>query len=270
MITKPGGPRRTGSQNLDWHGAVDMAKTGNQIGDRLYMIRPSISVACGLLIAFAAPLAAQTPPAIVVELYTSQGCSSCPPADEFLGNLADDPGVIALALHVDYWDYIGWADKFADQKFTERQKAYAYAEGSKTIYTPQFIIGGHNRVVGNNPGEVAARIIEAMQGVGPVQLWLERKGDVVSIRAVAAKPQSGQMRVQLVRYRPSEAVEIDSGENAGHKITYHNIVTSWSNLGDWDGSSDFAVEAPAAGDQPIVVIVQTEGFGPIVAAAQIP
>ena len=233
------------------------------------MMRPIVSAACGLWIAYAAPLAAQTKPAVVVELYTSQGCSSCPPADDFLGSLAEDSGVIPLALHVDYWDYIGWADSFANPRFTERQKAYAHAEGSKTIYTPQFIIHGQDRVVGHAPGEAAARILDVMQHGGAVQLWLERRGETVLIRAVAVKPQKAQMRVQLVRYLPSKVVNIERGENAGHKITYRNIVTSWSNLGGWDGRSDFTAEAPAAGYQPIVVIVQTEGPGPIVAAAQI-
>ena len=234
------------------------------------MMRQIVRAAFGLWVTFAAPLAAQTQPGIVVELYTSQGCSSCPAADAFLASLADDPGVIALALHVDYWDYIGWKDSFASPKFTDRQRAYAHAKGSKTIYTPQFIIGGRDRVIGPEPGEVAARIVEMMQHSDRVDLWLERDGDLVSIRAVAVKPLSGQMRVQLVRYLPNHMVDIATGENAGHKIKYHNIVTSWSTLGVWDGSSDFVTKADAPGDQPIVVIVQSEGFGPIVAAARIP
>ncbi len=234
------------------------------------MVRSLITAACGLWAAFGAPLAAQTQSAVVVELYTSQGCSSCPPADEFLASLAQDPNVIPLALHVDYWDYIGWADSFANPKFTERQKAYAHAEGSKTIYTPQFIINGQERVVGHSPGKVAAHVLDLMQDTGAVQLWLERKGDKVSIRAVAMDPQTRKMRVQLVRYLPSRSVDIKRGENAGHKITYHNIVTSWNNLGGWDGRDDFAANVDAAGDQPIVVIVQSEGPGPIIAAAQIP
>ena len=234
------------------------------------MMRPILRAACGLFLALAAPAAAQTAPGVVVELYTSQGCSSCPPADAFLASLSDDPGVIPLALHVDYWDYIGWADSFASPHFTARQKAYAHAEGSKTIYTPQFIVGGRDRVIGNSPGEVAASIVDVMQNGGLVQLWLERRGDAVSIRAVAVKPLSGQMRVQLVRYRPKHDVSIESGENAGHKITYHNIVTSWATVGNWDGRGDFETSAEAPGDQPIVVIVQSEGPGPILAAARIP
>ena len=234
------------------------------------MQRLMVKAALGLWLGFAGALAAQTPPAVVVELYTSQGCSSCPPADAFLADLADDPSVLALALHVDYWDYIGWADSFADPKFTERQKSYAHAAGSKTIYTPQFIIGGDARVVGHDPGAVAAQIVDLMQRGGSVQLWLKREGDLVSIRAEAVKPLTGLMRVQLVRYEPQQLVDIATGENAGHKITYRNIVTSWLSLGNWDGRGDFVAKAPAGGDQPIAVIVQTDGFGPILAAARIP
>lgn len=234
------------------------------------MMRPNLHAALGLMAALAGPAAAQTRPGVVVELYTSQGCSSCPPADAFLASLADDPGVIPLALHVDYWDYIGWADIFANPHFTDRQKAYANASGTKTIYTPQFIVGGQDRVVGHSPGEVAASIVEVMQRGGTVQLWLERQGPLVSIRAVAVKPLSGKMRVQLVRYRPKHAVSIESGENSGHTITYHNIVTSWTTVAEWDGKRDFVAQAAAPGDQPIVVIVQEQGPGPIIAAAQIP
>jgi len=233
------------------------------------MMRPIACAALGMLMSFAGSVAAQTAPAVVVELYTSQGCSSCPPADAFLATLTNEPGVIPLALHVDYWDYIGWRDVFANPRFTDRQKAYARAEGSKTIYTPQFIIAGKVRVVGHAPGEVAAGILEAMRGQGVVQLWLDREGDLVTIRAVAVKPAKRAMRVQMVRYLPTQTVSIKRGENAGHDITYHNIVTSWVNLGGWDGRSDFTAQAAAEGDQPIVVIVQTDGPGPILAAAQI-
>ncbi len=94
----------------------------------------------------------------MVELFTSQGCSSCPPADAYLAHLATEPDVIALALHVDYWDYIGWTDKFGSPPFTERQKAYARAEGHRTIYTPQMIVNGTERIAGTNPAQVESDI----------------------------------------------------------------------------------------------------------------
>ena len=121
-------------------------------------MRHLVSAACGIWLACTAPVTAE--PVVVVELYTSQGCSSCPPADEFVAMLASDPRILPLALHVDYWDYIGWEDKFAQAKFTDRQHAYAKAIGSRTIYTPQLIIGGQDRIEGFRPAETAARLRE--------------------------------------------------------------------------------------------------------------
>jgi len=233
------------------------------------MMRYLGRAACALWIGIAAPLGAQTAPAVVVELYTSQGCSSCPPADEFLGTLAADPSVIPLALHVDYWDYIGWTDSFADPKFTARQKAYAHAEGSRTIYTPQVIVGGVGRVVGHAPAEVSAHIRAELTQGSPIKLWLTREGDTLVIRAEADPPLGKAVRVQLVRYDPDERVTIDRGENAGHTITYHNIVTSWTSLGDWSGVEPLAMQAAVPGADKVVVIVQDEGPGRILAAAQL-
>lgn len=233
------------------------------------MMRQFVSAVCGIWIGCAGPLAAQTPPAVVVELFTSQGCSSCPPADEFFASLTKDPTVIALALHVDYWDYIGWEDQFASPQFTERQKAYAHAQNTKTIYTPQFIVGGEGRVVGHLPEDVKAQLSGQRQFDNPITLWVQRDGDQVVIRAEADPPLGQAVRVQLVRYMPSSTVDIERGENAGHSITYRNIVTSWANLGAWTGAEPFATTAPAKGDEPIVVIVQIEGPGRILAAARI-
>jgi len=215
------------------------------------------------------PLAAQTDPAVVVELYTSQGCSSCPPADAHLAELTANPALIPLALHVDYWDYIGWADSFANPKFTERQKAYARAEGSTTIYTPQLIVGGVDRIVGFAPAEVAAQIRQHSGVISPVTLWLSRQGGDVLIRAEAVPALAAPVRVQLVRYLPSSDVRIERGENAGQTITYHNIVTSWTRVGEWAGDEALELRVPAAGNQPIVVILQAEGPGQIVAAGRI-
>ena len=121
-------------------------------------MRHFVSAACGLWLAAVAPVGAE--PVVIVELYTSQGCSSCPPADEFVAMLASDPRILPLALHVDYWDYIGWEDHFAQGKFTDRQRAYAKAVGSRTIYTPQLIIGGQDRIEGFSPEETADRLRE--------------------------------------------------------------------------------------------------------------
>jgi hypothetical protein len=230
-------------------------------------MRHFVSAACGLWLAAALPAGAE--PVVVVELYTSQGCSSCPPADEFLAMMASDPRILPLALHVDYWDYIGWADKFAQAKFTDRQRAYAKAAGSRTIYTPQLIIGGADRIEGFAPEETAERLRAHLAAGQAVRLTVTREGDKVVIRAEADAPLGEPVRVQLVRYKPEETVVIERGENAGKTITYHNIVTSWQRLDDWAGQAPLEVTAPFDGDEPGAVIVQTSGPAAILAAARV-
>ena len=226
----------------------------------------------GALLAAWAALAATGAPAqvpVVVELFTSQGCASCPPADALLADLAKQPGVIALALHVDYWDYLGWEDVFASPVFTQRQKRYAKAIGAKMIYTPQMIVAGADRVPGNRPDEVLARI--AAQGALAPRVLLEvtREGARVVIRALAEPPLAKGAIVQLVRIRPEESVAITRGENAGREVIYHNIVTDWAPVAEWPGTAPLDLVLEADGPAPVVVIVQEPGPGPVLAAMRI-
>jgi hypothetical protein len=241
-------------------------------------MRHIVSAACGAVFALSGAASAQAvggdvpaaqPYPVVVELYTSQGCSSCPPADEFLAELAGHQDVIALALHVDYWDYIGWEDSFAQPGFTERQKTYARAVKSRMIYTPQMIIGGVERVEGNTPDAVVKLIGKHKGALSPVRLTVERQGDTVVIRAVAEPPLSEGAEVQLVRYAPEAVVAIERGENAGRTVTYRNIVTEWTKLADWPGSAPLELTAPAPGAEPVVVIVQEPGPSAVLAAARV-
>jgi hypothetical protein len=231
------------------------------------MMRHFVSAACGLLLAAASPVLSEE--VVVIELYTSQGCSSCPPADEFVAMLAANPRILPLALHVDYWDYIGWSDKFAQPKFSERQRDYARAVGSRTIYTPQLIIGGLDRIEGFAPEETAEQLHKHLAVVPAVKLKVTRLGDTLVIRAEADPPLDAPVRVQLVRYMPEETVTIERGENAGKTITYHNIVTSWEALGTWSGQEPMEITAPFAGSQPGAVLVQSEGPSAILAAARV-
>jgi hypothetical protein len=208
-------------------------------------------------------------PGVVVELYTSQGCSSCPPADEFFSALAADPQVIALSLHVDYWDYIGWKDEFGNPKFTERQKAYAREAGSRMIYTPQMIVGGLDSVEGNQPHEIEAMIRKHMAVARDVSLQAVRRDEILVIRAEAGRPFDAPVRVQLVRYHPEATVDIHRGENAGRTVTYHNIVTSWQAIGEWTGEAPLEIEAEVPGKDPAVVILQEQGPSFILAAARV-
>lgn len=233
------------------------------------MMRQITSTACGIWLCLAVPLVAQSNQGIVVELYTSQGCSSCPPADAYFAELVEQSGVIPLALHVDYWDYIGWEDTFGNQKFTERQRAYARASGRKMVFTPQVIVSGGESVEGNRPSDVAAAITRSKAARSGVRLDLERVGGRVMIRATANPALSANTKVQLVRFRAKASVDIIGGENAGRSITYHNIVTSWVVLGDWAGNEPLELSAGVAGADGVVVIIQTAGPSEILAAAEL-
>ncbi|MDO8883029.1 MAG: DUF1223 domain-containing protein [Pseudotabrizicola sp.] len=229
-------------------------------------MRHLVSATLGLWIGVSGAALAQTSP-VVVELYTSQGCSSCPPADEFMEQLVKSPDVIALSLHVDYWDYIGWRDTFGNPAFTQRQKAYAKAVGSRMIYTPQMIVGGQDRVEGNDPAQVAEAIRRHQAQVSPVRLSVTRDGDRIVIKAEANPPLSKNARIQVIRYTPEATVAIGRGENEGREVTYTNIVTDWRAIADWPGVTPFEMTAEVSGSDPVVVIVQTEGPANVLAAA---
>ncbi len=203
--------------------------------------------------------------AVVVELYTSQGCSSCPPADALLHSLSGRNDLIPLALHVDYWDYIGWEDTFADSRFTDRQYAYAKHNGASMVYTPQMIVQGGPALTSANRTQLDRAIAGAEKS--SVAITVRRVDGGVAITANAAN--AGPAFVQLVRYRPQETVTITRGENAGEVITYSNIVTEWNRLGDWSGQGTYEVTVPLTGPDAAVVIVQTRGPGPILAAYRV-
>ncbi len=233
-------------------------------------MRSRIAAAVGLWLGLAVTGFAQTADnPVVVELYTSQGCSSCPPADAILGDLASRDDVIALALHVDYWDYIGWKDVFGDPAHTARQKSYARVAGARSIYTPQMVVGGMDHLVGVKPVELADLIAAHGRRDAPVRLNITREGNTVAIHAEALRALPDGAIVQLVRYRPEATVAIERGENAGSRITYHNIVESWDQIAKWSGAAPLDVSERIAGDEPVVVIVQEPGPGAILAATRL-
>ena len=232
------------------------------------MKRLSACIAAAFWIALAGAAHADKP-VIVVELFTSQGCSSCPPADAFLHKLAKREDVIALSLHVDYWDYIGWKDVFGDPRNTARQKGYAKAGHRRSVYTPQMVIQGREHVVGNHPLDVAELINAHQEQPLAVALVASQTGGEVTIKANAGAPSGGVMVVQLVRFERSATVDIKRGENAGQEITYVNVVRDWQVVGEWDGSKPLLLKTAAKGDLPAVVIVQGKGYGRIMAAARV-
>lgn len=216
----------------------------------------------------ASPLSAQSSP-VVVELFTSQGCSSCPPADELMAILAEREDVIPLSLHVDYWDYIGWKDEFAHPRNAERQRAYAAEAGRRSIYTPEMVINGVTDIVGAKPMELSEAIAKHKLIPSPVDLEVVRQGDKVEIRAEMREARSGRMVVQVLRYQSARKSKITRGENAGRTIVYVNVTEDWQALGAWDGQAPLVMTVDAAGDHPVVVLVQGENAGPIYAAARL-
>ncbi|MEL7166788.1 MAG: DUF1223 domain-containing protein [Pseudomonadota bacterium] len=210
----------------------------------------------------AVPASAQSP--VVVELFTSQGCSSCPPADAMLHALAERDDVIALALHVDYWDYIGWADPFADPAHAERQRGYAMEAGRRSIYTPQMIVGGVTDIVGHKPMKLAKVIAEHAALPQTVAVAARRDGAGVLIEAEAQS--AGTYLVQMVRYTPLQTTMIKRGENRGRTLDYANVTEGWQVLAEWDGVAPLALQADAPGNKPLVVLVQDGAHGRIRAA----
>jgi hypothetical protein len=230
-------------------------------------MKNTLTALCAGWLVLASPVFAQSDDAVVVELFTSQGCSSCPAADALMTELAKDPRLLTLSLHVDYWDYLGWKDKFASPQFTKRQKAYAHYAHDKMVYTPQAIVQGQHRLIGNRADELAAAVGKQLSHQQPGRVVLSRQGDVLSIDAAPIVGGQGPIRVQLVRYTPTETVQIERGENAGKELTYNNVVTSWTIIGKWDGALPLAMQVPVEGDAGLAVILQAEGPAAILAAA---
>ena len=224
----------------------------------------------------AASAAESTAMPVVVALFTSQGCSSCPPADALLHELAERPDVLALSLPVDYWDYLGWKDTLASPSNTRRQKTYAANMGARTVYTPQMVINGMEDVVGSRRGEVTGAI-EAQQSRPPsevVPVSLTQDGNSVQI-SVGANPLIGNVEATLwmVYFEDQATVEIKRGENRGRELSYTNVVRDMVPIGMWKGEPlhmEVAMESLASpGYDGCALILQTDGQGPILGAAKL-
>ncbi len=182
----------------------------------------------------------------VVELFTSQGCSSCPPADAALQQFIERDDVLALAFHVDYWDYLGWKDTLASPENTERQYAYAKTFNSRTVYTPQAVVNGREHLNGAKGSVIAAKLgTYAGQGQGlTVRVGLSLEGTRIQVSVdQGSVPEGRDVKIVLVYYRDSSTIDIKRGENKGREITYRNTVTNAQTLGMWDGQK-MAIEIP--------------------------
>ena len=234
-----------------------------------------LALAALMWFAGAARTAAEpAPDLVVVELFTSQGCASCPVADRILTELAERPDVLALSLFVDYWDYLGWRDTLARPENTKRQ--YAYADSLRTYapYTPQIVIDGHIDVVGNNKSRVLWAIEDRLKRrQKPVSISFEPGADTVTV--LLGDGDQVEATVWLVRYATQTTVAINRGENDGHTFIYTDAVQSMTPIGMWNGAPArfvlpkrdlLGTDASALG---LAIIVQTENTGLILGAAKL-
>ena len=183
---------------------------------------------------------AHAEPRAVVELFTSQGCSSCPPADQIIGELAEDPAVIALSMPIDYWDYLGWKDTLADSRFSARQKAYSQMRGDREVYTPQVVVNGSAQVIGSDRAGIESAIADTKKADGvmsvPVSMTLSGKQINISVAASGEGPAAAHGEVWICSISKAVPISIGRGENSGREITYHNVVRNLLKVGDWDGT----------------------------------
>jgi hypothetical protein len=201
---------------------------------------------------------------IVVELYQSQGCSSCPPANAALNAVADQPGVIALSFAVTYWDRLGWKDIFGDKAYTQRQYDYAHALGNANVATPQIIINGTTVITGIKRGELASTIKASNPVASRPTIGIDK--NIVSIGKG-----TGKANIWLVRYDPTTRnVAIRSGENSGRTLPHKNIVRSLTKLGEWTGGAGtFKLPGNLNNRLEAVILLQRPQAGEIIAAKRI-
>ena len=211
----------------------------------------------------------------LIELYTSEGCSSCPPAERWFNKLAESKELwshyVPIAFHVDYWDYIGWKDVFADPENSRRQRLYAQRYARSSVYTPQMVVNGQEDVVGTHAMELADLIAKHKAAPQPVHISATRNGSKVEVRVenTNGSKLDGTFIVQLVRYTPQHEIDITRGENAGKRLKYTNVVDDLTVIGRWNGKSSQNFSARLDDGSEAVVLVQRKGPGAIVGAAQV-
>jgi hypothetical protein len=223
----------------------------------------------GSVLAGTAQQAAARDARAVVELFTSQGCSSCPPADRVLSELSHDPSIVAISLPIDYWDYLGWKDTLASPRNTARQQAYAHARNDRNIYTPQAVVNGVAQVLGSDKTAIERATAPA--------LMLPVSVDTTDGKFRVAVPDGRTERsaqVWICAIKRQAAVTVKRGENEGHTLTYTNVARGWIRLGDWSGkAANWSVpvsDIRASGADAAAVLVQSgddASPGPMLGAA---
>jgi len=205
---------------------------------------------------------------VVVELYTAQGCGSCDKANAYAASLAERAGVTALTFNVDYWDYLGWKDTFAQPEFSQRQRDYDKRFGLKDVYTPQIVVEGDGQASGDSPGDVEALIKEARRAPVKGPEIIPRADGTVAIAAGHGASEHHPLAVWLVRFDPRlESVQVKEGDNRGQTVSHRNVVRQLVRLGGWDGRRKvYRLPASPADGLATLILIQGENGGRIVAA----
>lgn len=182
---------------------------------------------------------ARAEPQVLVELFTSQGCSSCPAADKLLGELAKDPSMLTMSLSVDYWDYLGWKDTLALPGHARRQRAYAGSRGDRAVYTPQVVINGTTHVLGSDKSAIERAVKHARSAAhnAPLAVQAAVADGHIHVDVPAAKNPGQSGEVWLCPISKEVPVQVSRGENKGHTLTYTNVVRGWIKLGEWTGQA---------------------------------
>jgi hypothetical protein len=234
------------------------------------MTRVRALVLASALLAGGPALAAPGDRPIVVELFTSQGCSSCPPADALLGELARRGDVLPLAFHVDYWDRLGWKDPYSSAAATQRQRAYARLLDSATVYTPQMVVDGRTDVVGSYRADVLQAIDQARAASVTVPLELAAADDGLRVRVGAGRPDARRATLWLIGFDRHHETAIGAGENGGRTLAEWHVVRGFEPLAEWTGAAtDTTVPAAALARYERVALVLQEAGGRVLGAATV-
>ena len=234
------------------------------------------TVFCGLSLSVLSATTASAGSKNVIELYTSQGCSSCPRADALLKRYIARPDVIALSFNVDYWDYLGWKDTLGKAAYSKRQRAYARARGDGKVYTPQVVANGLDHAVGSIKPQVDRALNKSADRLSGYRVGMELQNDQSNfvIKVAAGTKPSKPATIYIAAVDPAVTVKIKGGENHGRKITYHNVVRSMMPVGMWTGEATTIrlrrQDVLAAGGKKCAVLLQAANAGPILAADWMP
>jgi hypothetical protein len=241
------------------------------MNNALFSRRQTLALGAGAFFAPSLARAAAAKQPTLIELFTSQGCSSCPPADKLAAELAKDPANLVVSFNVDYWDYLGWRDTLAKPEYSQRQYDYAKTRGDGAVYTPQMVFNGTSHAVGSKASEVQSHIEQSQHKGLAAHLSLTLDDKAISV-TIEAAPVSGEATLWLMAIAPEVKQAIGRGENSGEDITYVNVVRNLVPAAMWKGeaySGSWMRDAVMTPDcTSCIAVLQTEKTGPLLGVAR--